>query len=356
MHPPSSISTFNRQARRYLAGLAGGVAALLLASAAFVYTADPLQVFRRSPGVPNMYEAAEYQIPGVARHYAYDAVVTGSSTSNNFTASDLERTLGWHAVNFSIAGSTIAKQHAVLQTALATGKVRHVLWGLDPFAFRHDVGEDQFPFYLYAGSGWRRVKYLWNLDAIRHGMRTMTLPAARRMSLEQWTANNVWDHQYVYGRDLVLHAWAHRDALASQELLASPTAAGEAVDRYMRSLILAYPETDFRIVMLPPTVLYQKLLLDERREEFDRGVAAGRAVVERTGLLPNARLYDFRDDPAITHDLDLFKDLVHFSGRVSVAIVESVAGERRRTSVEQFDRATERLVAAARAYPAPGGG
>jgi hypothetical protein len=349
----SEIKTAGRQARRYLACLAGGVAALLLASAAFVYTADPLQVFRRSSGAPNMYEAIEYQIPGIARHYAYDAVVTGTSTSNNFTAADLERTLGWHAVNFSVAGSTIAEQHAVLQTALATGKVRHVLWGLDPFAFRRDATEDQFPFYLYAGSGWRRVKYLWNLDAIRHGLRTMTLPAARRTSLEQWTANNVWDHQYVYGRDPVLHAWAHRDALAGQELLASPA---EAVDRFMRSLILAYPQTDFRIVMLPQTVLYQKMLLDERPEEFDRGVAAGRAAVERTGFLPNARLYDFRDDPAITHDLDLFKDLVHFSGRVSGAIVESVAGERRRTGVEQFDRATERLVAAAMAYPAPGGG
>lgn len=332
------------------------MAALLLASAAFVYTADPLQVFRRSSGAPNMYEAVEYQIPGIARHYPYDAVVTGTSTSNNFTAAELERTLGWHAVNFSVAGSTIAEQHAVLQTALATGKARHVLWGLDPFAFKRDAHENEFPFYLYAGSGWRRAKYLWNLDAIRHGLRTMTLPAGRRTSLDQWAANNVWDRQYTYGRDAVVRAWSHRDAFESQELPPSPAAAGEVVDRFMRSLIVAYPETDFRIVMLPPTVLYQKMLLDERREEFDRGVAAGRAVVERTGLLPNVRLYDFRDDPAITHNLDLFKDLVHFSGRVSSAIVEAVAADGRRTGVAEFDRATGRVIAAATAYPAPGPG
>jgi hypothetical protein len=336
--------------------VAGGVAVLLLASAAFVYTADPFQVFRRSSGVPNMYGSVEYQIPGIARHYAYDAVVAGTSTSNNFTAADLERTLGWHAVNFSVAGSTIAEQHVILQTALATGKARHVLWGLDPFAFKRDAREGQFPFYLYAGSGWRRVKYLWNLDAIGHGLWTMTLPAERRTSLDRWSANNVWDRQYGYGRDRVLDAWMHRRALATQEFPASPAAVRELVDRQMRSLIVAYPETDFRIVMLPYTILYQKMLLDERREEFDSAVAAGRAVVERTGLLPNARIYDFRDDSAITQDLDLFKDLVHFSGRVSRALVESVAAERRRTGVEEFDRATGRVVSGARAYPAPGGG
>ena len=38
-------------------------------------------------------------------------------------------------MNFSIAGSTIREQRAVLELALATGKVRHVFWGIDPFAF-----------------------------------------------------------------------------------------------------------------------------------------------------------------------------------------------------------------------------
>ena len=47
------------------------------ACAAFVYLVDPFQFFRPSRGVPNFYSVVEFQIPGVARHYPYDAVVTG---------------------------------------------------------------------------------------------------------------------------------------------------------------------------------------------------------------------------------------------------------------------------------------
>jgi hypothetical protein len=95
------------------------------------------------------------------------------------------------------------------------------------------------------------------------------------------------------------------------------------------------------------------MLLDERCEEFDRSVAAGGALVARPAGLPNARVHDFRDEIAITTDLDLFKDLVHFSGRVSSHIIETVGSDGRRSAVEEYERTTARVVATAMAQPAP---
>jgi hypothetical protein len=335
--------------------MVGGLAVLFAATAAFVGWTDPFQVFRRSSGVPNFYGVVEYQIPGIARHYPFDAVVVGTSTSNNFTAASIERALGWHAVNLANAGSTVAEQHAILRTSLATGKVRHVFWGLDPFAFRRDpVRESQFPSYLYAGAGWRRAQYLWNLDALSHGLRTMMLPAERRQSLAQWNENNVWDRKYTYGAERVHRAWTHRPKTELAAVLPdSSSKADQLVDRYLRSLIEASPRSDFRIVMLPYTVLYQRMLLDDRRSEFDAGVLVYRAVVQRLATLPNARVYDFRDDIDITHDLSAFKDLLHFSGRVSNIIVEEVAAERRRTDAREFELATDRLIRDAARYAIP---
>lgn len=352
MPRPSSISTSSR-ARRYLAILAAGVTVLLAVTALFVYLVDPFQVFRRSRGTPNLYGVAQFQIPGIARHYPYDAVVTGTSTSNNFREGDLGAALAWRPLNFSLAGSTIEEQRAVLETALATGKARYVFWGVDPFAFGSARGRP-FPYYLYRQPGWPSVQYLLNLGALSHGLSTLVLPDTKRVSLAQWSEKNVWDDQYTYGRAQVLTAWAHRRHQPASQLPETADLADQAVTGTMEALVRAYPDVDFRIILLPYSVLYSKLLVEERRGEFDGGCRITGAILSRVAPLPNARVYDFREDRAITHDLDAFKDLVHFSGNVSRQIIADVAADRYRAVPADAGQACARLREDAAAFQVPG--
>jgi hypothetical protein len=349
--PPSSIST-SSHARRYLAILAGGVVLLLAASAAFVYVADPFQVLRPSRGTPDFYGVAQFQIPGIARHYPYDAVVTGTSTSNNFRAADLAAAFGWRALNFSIAGSTIEEQRAILETALATGKTRHVFWGVDPFAFGNGEGRP-FPYYLYREPGWRTAQYLLNLGALWHGVSGLVRPEAKRLSLAQWMEKSAWDHQYTYGRAQVLTAWEHRLSVPSARLPETAGLVEQAVEDAMGTLLRANPGVQFRIVLLPYSILYSKLLLEERPAEFDGGCRIAAAIASRVATLGNARVHDFRDERDITHDLDGFKDLVHFSGAVSRRIVADVAADRRRVAAGDAGEACALIRADAAGYRVP---
>jgi hypothetical protein len=334
--------------------VAGVTALLMAASTSFVYLTDPFQVLRRSKGAPNFYDVAQFQIPGIARHYPYDAVVAGTSISNNFRAEDLAGAFGWHAINFSIAGSTVSEQRAVLEAALATGKARNVLWGLDTFAFTRDRGQS-FPYYLYRELGWRTAPYFLNLGALAHGVSTLMLPEAKRMSLAEWTDKSAWDRQYVYGRAQVLTAWDHRRAMVVPDLPETPALAEEAVNDRVASLIAANPGVQFRVVLPPYSVLYQKFLLEERPKEFDAGCWLGSAIVRRVAALPNARVHDFGDANEVTHDLDAFKDLLHFSGEVSRRIIGDVAAGRRQVTPGAFDRACALIKTDAAAYQPPAG-
>ena len=323
----------------------------MAATAGFVYLVDPFQVLRRSSGSPNFYAVEQFQIPGIARHYPYDAVVTGTSTSNNFRPADLAAAFGWNAVNFAIAGSTIGEQHAALDVALATGKARNIFWGLDPFAFRID-GAPAFPYYLYREPGWRTAPYFVSLGALMHGVATIALAEGSRTSLAQWTETRAWDGQYSYGRAQVLGVWANRRRLAST---ARPAAAALA-DRLVAdqvSLVRANPSVQFRLVLLPYSILYQKLQLEDHPGQFEANCRLDAAIVDGVRELPNARVYNFRDAEDITFDLDAFKDLLHFSGDVSRKIVRDVAADRRRVSVDSLDRGCARLKAAAATYRVP---
>jgi hypothetical protein len=339
-------------ARRYLAIVAGVATLLASLVATFVYLVDPFQVLRRASGVPNFYPVAQYQIPGIARHYARDAVVVGTSTSNNFRTADLASAFGWEAINLSIAGSTIREQQAVLAVALRAGRVRQVFWGVDTFAFAAERGRS-FPYYLYGEPGWRTPAYLLSFGAVMHGVATLATPAAARVSLAEWERRSAWDTEYTYGRAQVLTAWAHRATLPRAELPASRASAAEAVAASIARTVAANPLVRFTVVLLPPSILHSKFLLDERPDEFEGGAWVAQEVARQLDAASNARVFDFRDAVDITGDLDAYKDLLHFSGDTSRRILADVAAARHRATPESAATATAAVRDAARRFPSP---
>jgi hypothetical protein len=314
----------------------GTTTALLLATfAAIVFVLDPFQVLRRSRGTPNLYGVVEYQVPGLARFYPYDAVVMGTSTSNNFTPEDLAAALGWQAMNFALAGSSIDEQRAALGVALRTGKPRHVLWGIDPFAFLPPARR-AFPYYLYRDPGWRTAPYFVSLGAIAHGLATLVTPDAKRVTVARWQANRAWDSDYHYGRNEVIFAWEHRRTIGHMPLPDDAALARSSVEGIAET-IGANPSVQFDLVLLPYTVYYYRMLSEERPREFASFCALDRAIVARAGALPNATVFNFRDDEAMTENLDRFHDLLHFSGEVSREIVREVAAGRRVVTAGTFE-------------------
>jgi hypothetical protein len=327
--------------------LAASVALLLASCAALIFVLDPFQVLRAARGTANLYGVIEFQIPGLARFYPYDAVVLGTSTSNNFAPGDLDAAFGWQTMNFAMAGSSMAEQRAALDVALATGKVRTVFWGIDPFAFGPHA-DRAFPYYLYREPGWRTAPYLVNLGALDHALTTLMTPAAARVTLARWNAARVWAADYVYGRDQVVAAWQHRRVLAPMQL---PDDVDALVDRTMTDVIRSHPSVRFDLVLLPYTALYYRMLTGERPRDFDAFCALDTAIVARAGTLPNAAVFNFRDADAMVSDLDRFHDLLHFSGEVSRDIVSDVAAGRRQVTPASFAGVCGRMRAAAGRVP-----
>ena len=73
--------------------------------------------------------------------------------------------------NRLMAGSTAHEQYLVAETALATGRIKTVLWGLDEPSFAwpaRAVRDDQapFPYYLYRKRG-PNLEYLLSLSTLR---------------------------------------------------------------------------------------------------------------------------------------------------------------------------------------------
>ena len=153
---------------------------------------------------------------------------------------------GHAALNFRLDH---AQQYLVLKKALETGKVRHVLWGLDynsfacnPEEVRQDNGS--FPLYLYEETATTPLSYLLSQDVFAFSWRALL---GRGNPLETLHA---WSDRYEFSEAPVLAAWTYQRELSIQnpKTLAAPLrcspqeALAANVRMHLASLVQARPD------------------------------------------------------------------------------------------------------------------
>lgn len=323
------------------------LAAVVMYSFAFmalVYVVDPLQMYRPAWYPPMLSEEERFQNPGFAKHYEYDTIIIGSSMTQNFVPTDVERVFGGQAMKLSMEGSTAHEQHLIAKLALSTGQVKRVIWGLDYFSMRGEsdaVRDDQgpFPFYLYDDNPLNDVRYLYNFSVVRQIGESVYDRWAGEEKETLETLNN-WDEAAVYG---AVPTFANYELARGMEVgIAQTVVPLEAVQQSFRanvlSLVEAYPEVEFIVYYPPYSILRQQVWHELNPERFANQQAMKRWMFEQFAAYPNAAVHDFQTERDITHDLSVYKDISHHSAAVNQWIVKRLADGSHRVTSANIDR------------------
>lgn len=344
--------------RRFLIAFLAFLALSIAGIATFNYMVDPFQYYR----VAKLYRSIlwggmqRHQNAGLARNFAEDTVVVGSSVTENFLPRDIRALWGKPATKLSISGSTAHEQYLVLRAALQTGRVKNVFWGLDTGAFYlapNAVRDDQapFPWHMYRDDPVPNIEYLLALGTSR-----LSIAALRGYGETDFDAYHAWYDKFEFGAAVTIKAWGGTcDSFKEKYIDGQNPLAADLVEKRDRSirqnlveLIRAHPEVTFHL-FLPPlaTLIY---------------------IPAATGLLPvhlpfrqklaedvlefrNVRLFDFQVDRLMSNDLSRFKDPLHFNLETTRQIVISIRDEIHRIrSVSEMVENNRKVIDMANAY------
>jgi len=322
-------------ASRYLAVFAVATILLMAGIAAINWKVDPLQFYRRATYAPEFADQARYQNPGLARNYPYDSVVAGTSVSLGFDMAVLQKRLGWNALTLAMSGASAHEQSLIMEVALRTGRVRHVLWDLN---FEYLRGEPDwvsdydgaFPAYFYDTNPWNEIpNYLLNIDTSKASLRVLL----QRAGLHLYRPRSVIElgrlsGNHTPGRAVVWTSFerAHgTKSIFQQEPKAFDAAKLSASFEinYLR-LIRAHPEVTFDLWFPPFSIARHALLAETAPHVWDEMFRWKHEVLSAVATLPNVRVHDFQGDPVVAN-LDHYVDTVHFDDTVRGQIVEAVA-------------------------------
>lgn len=110
------------------------------------------------------------QNDGICRYFEYDALITGTSMTENFKTSEMDEIFGTNSIKVPYQGSTYKEINDNLKKALSNNEnLKIIVRGLDMLQFfsdsdtmRFDLGE--YPTYLYDDNIFNDVKYVFNRD------------------------------------------------------------------------------------------------------------------------------------------------------------------------------------------------
>ncbi len=299
-----------------------------------VFWTDPFFHYR-SPNEKFYYllQDQRSQNDGITKHFDYDAIITGTSMTENFAASQFDRLFGTDSIKVTYSGATYKEINDNLKASYESGhSPKYVLRGLDytllvrdKDELRLDMGE--YPEYLTNDNPFDDVKYLLNKDVVLSYVLPLMVRYVRGVpgghtdfDTYSYSAMN-----YTYSRDAVLSG---RKSYKDPDVINDTT--DEEITMLMENmkanvtdLAKAHPETVFLYFFPPYSMSYFGGLYEEGNlsKELDYKKIAIEMMLE----CDNIHIYSFTTATDITADLDRYRDQAHYDQHVNEWIIDRIA-------------------------------
>ena len=279
---------------------------------------------------------------GISRHFDYDAMITGSSMTENFKPSEMDALFGTNAVKTSFSGAGYQELSQHVERSLKRNDSLHtVLWALDYNGFIREYdwkNYQDYPTYLYDDNIFNDAAYLFNKSIFYHGVlpcieRTLSgTPSTSRDEYSSW--------EFETGLDAVMNT--HDRDIGSGTPIPFTQEEREMVTRTITENITKltnkYPDVTFYLYYTPFSITYwESLKLDGL---IERQFVAEQLVTELLLECPNVKLYNFFDQHDIICNLDYYSDSGHHNAEVNSYILQWISND---TSLVTKDNYLDKL-------------
>ena len=321
----------------------------LAGTAALVFLVDPFEIYRAATAfVPPIESGTQsYSNAGVARSWAYDSVVIGSSMTENFVPSRLDECLGGRFVKLCINGGSPYNHRQMMELAFGTHRLKTVLYGVDADAltYFYTQPKTEMPDYLYSLTPVDDVRYWFNSSVL-----TRYVPACLR-TLGQTDPGlrdrmYAWGDLYPYGAEYALRGAVIDGKEHAQKAVPEPFVMSQQtmlnVEHNLVPFIEAHPETRF-LFFFPPYSLVRWYRF-YREGSLAYHLSQAEAVCSRLLSYPNVRLYDFRARADWILDLSNYIDDYHYGPWINAEMASCIAADECRVVSAEQARENSRLI------------
>lgn len=328
------------KSRKWVIGTTAAYLVLLAGIAGIVAWVDPYFHFHVPfAGMSYVMEEEQYMNDGITKNFEYDAVLTGSSVTQNFSVERMNELFEVNAVRLTFKGEGYKRVSDNLDVALEKNpQLRLVIRGLDTMSYLYDpdyMGYGSYPEYLYDTEAWNDVNYVLNGDVVFR----KTVPQLLR-TVQREPARGFDDYVSDASGDGEAVRQGHsRD---SREPMQQDKA--EAYERFERNMeehvlkaVKAHPEVEFYFFFPPYSICWWDEVYRTGLDTLEWRINLEKAMIEKLLPYENVRLYSFHSNFEWICDLDNYFDSVHYTKETSDHVLEWMKNGEYRLTEDNYE-------------------
>ena len=283
-----------------------------------------------------------YQNDGIARHFQYDAIITGSSMTDNFKTSEANDLFQAEFIKIPFSGAFYKEVNDTLERAIASNSdIRIVIRGLDAAYLAVDKDRyvhDTYPNYLYDDRLYNDVYYLLNKDVLINYSLVNITNTLNGMETTTFDAYSNWNSYSQFGKEAVDNIYQRGEKVAVEQKWQSgdEETLEKNIEQNVLALVKANPDITFYF-FIPPYSIYNWDSWNQAGT-IKYQLEAQKRAIEMLVPYENVKLFAFYDNFELICDLSYYKDTVHYSEDINSKILNwMINGEYQLTEENYLD-------------------
>lgn len=275
-------------------------------------------------GISYRLYSERYMNNGIAKHFEYDAVITGSSMNQNFKTSQMDQLFGTKAIKIPFSGAGFEEIKQNLEVALnSENDVKYVLWGLDYNGLNRDYdwqGYDEYPEYLYDNNPWNDTSYVFNKTILFEGLLNTFFWNLSGEDSTTFDEYSTWEGGR--GWESISKTYRRREEIIPMETITEEEIerVNENITENIVKLAKAYPDTEFILFYTPYSALYWESIY--RKGWLEKQLEMEQIATSLMLECDNIRLYNFCRETQITDNIDYYRDKEHYVAEINDVIMQ----------------------------------
>jgi len=299
------------------------------------YIVDPFQHYRVSSWYKITQKKQREVTAGLAKNFPYyETAIIGSSMAENFKASFVNKELNTTTLKLCMSGITAHEMYSILKTVLRdNNNIKNIILAIDINNFTGDknrIRTNAFPSYLYDNNPINDIFYLLNKETIRFSFRMLEQSGTTTNFDELWYTANMFKYskkaalsRYIpgtYGPSFTLDDYNN-----------------EVIKENFNFNILPFihknKNVKFTIFYPPYSFLIYKDMKNKRW--LNESFKFKKYLLNLN--IKNLDIYDFQCIPKITSNLNIYRDIAHYSPSINEYIIKSFKNKNHLSTQNNID-------------------
>lgn len=261
---------------------------------------------------------------GIARHFDYNAMIVGTSMTQNFKTTDLEGLYGVDAIKTPFQGAGYEELSQFTMRALEYNEdIELIVRAVDLNGLTNEAGWQnytEYPDYLYDDNIWNDIQYTLDKNVMYQGVFSTfirTIQGLESTTFDEYSSTNVEvGYAFDFEAGVPLDTRPASREITEEEIYNVIY----NVEYYLIPAIEAYPDVEFLLFFPPYNIEYWNAMSEIG--DIDVEYAAMMLTAERLLNYPNVSLYYYYDQYELVRDLSQYLDRLHYGSHINTQILE----------------------------------